>query len=112
MLCTIQLSYAVHNTTISAACSNVHISIHRVKSPLVSSPVSLTFGLKICTWHINSQCSNISAGKRAAVQQCFDSPDKAADDIPDGSVDVFVSTYVLDILSNQDIEAVLCLADR
>ena len=53
-----------------------------------------------------------SAGKRAQVQQCFGSPKQAADHLPDGSVAAFVSTYVLDILSDEDIEAVLCLADR
>ncbi len=57
-------------------------------------------------------CSKSFADNRAEVQQCFGSPTKAADHIPDGSVDAFVSTYVLDILSDQDIEAVLCLANR
>ena len=37
---------------------------------------------------------------------------RAAESVPNGAVDVFLSTYVLDILSDQDIDAVLCLAYR
>lgn len=51
-------------------------------------------------------------GKRAEVQQCCGSPKEAADHLPDGSVDAVISTYVLDILSDHDIEDVLCTADR
>ena len=40
------------------------------------------------------------------------SPSQAAADLPDASVDAFISTYVLDILSDEDIDAVLTLAQR
>ena len=39
-------------------------------------------------------------------------PLEAGADLPDGSMDAFVSTYVLDILSDDDIDAVLTLAHR
>lgn len=51
-------------------------------------------------------------GKRAHAQTVIGDPSGAAHDLPDASVDAFVSTYVLDILSDEDIEAVLSLAHR
>ncbi|DBB05164.1 TPA: hypothetical protein ACH3X3_010409 [Trebouxia sp. C0006] len=51
-------------------------------------------------------------GDRAHVRQISGDLTQAAKNIPDGAVDVFLSTYVLDILSDQDIGAVLCLAHR
>ena len=56
--------------------------------------------------------STLCAGKRAQVQQCYGSPKEAANNLAEGSVDAVISTYVLDILSDQDIEDVLYLADR
>ncbi|KAA6429495.1 MAG: hypothetical protein FRX49_00887 [Trebouxia sp. A1-2] len=51
-------------------------------------------------------------GDRAHAQQISGDLTQAATNILDGAVDVFLSTYVLDILSDQDIDAVLCLAHR
>ncbi|DBB01613.1 TPA: hypothetical protein ACH3X1_000255 [Trebouxia sp. C0004] len=51
-------------------------------------------------------------GKRAHVRQINGDLTQAAENVPDGAADVFLSTYVLDILSDQDIDAVLCLAHR
>ena len=52
------------------------------------------------------------AGGRITVQQSSGDPSAAADHLESGSCDAFLSTYVLDILSEQDIDAVLGLADR
>lgn len=51
-------------------------------------------------------------GARAQVHVVSGSPSQAAADLPDASVDAFISTYVLDILSDEDIDAVLTLAYR
>lgn len=56
--------------------------------------------------------SCVVVGKRAHAQTVIGDPSGAAYDLPDASVDAFVSTYVLDILSDDDIEAVLSLAHR
>jgi len=60
----------------------------------------------------SERCASNCAGDRAHVQQVSGDLTQAAKNIPDGAADVFLSTYVLDILSDQDIDAVLCLAHR
>ena len=59
----------------------------------------------------NRQFPNL-AGARVQACRSSGSPTTAGNDVPDGSVDMFLSTYVLDILSDEDIGAVLSLAYR
>ena len=60
----------------------------------------------------SERCASNCAGDRAHVRQISGDLTQAAKNIPDGAVDVFLSTYVLDILSDQDIDAGLRLAHR
>lgn len=52
------------------------------------------------------------AGNRAHAEQISGDLMQAASHLSDDSVDAFISTYVLDILSDKDIDAVLRLAHR
>eukprot|EP00891_Asterochloris_glomerata_P008390 jgi/Astpho2/8390/Aster-x0808 len=51
-------------------------------------------------------------GSRGRVQLVSGDPLDAGDGLADGSCDVFLSTYVLDLLSEEDVAAVLQLAWR
>ena len=66
----------------------------------------------LLAWSSSSSSKAAFAGARSRIEQSTGSPKEAAHDIPDGSVDAFLSTYVLDILSDEDIHAVLSLAVR
>lgn len=57
------------------------------------------------------QCMHC-AGNRAHAEQISGDPMEAASHLSDDSNDAFISTYVLDILSDKDIDAVLRLAHR
>ena len=107
----LQLAHPDISTNKNKACWLLNSLVLTRTKHVGRSTVSMTLVWRLC---MGQMCSSGSmcAGKRAQVQLCSGSPRTAADHLPDGSVDAVVSTYVLDILSEQDIEAVLCLADR
>ena len=63
----------------------------------------------MCGCHLTTHCC---AGNRVHADQISGDLLEAANQLPDDSVDAFISTYVLDILSDNDIDAVLSLAGR
>lgn len=56
--------------------------------------------------------THVHAGSRAQVWQSSGNPQHAGSVLDDSSFDAFVSTYVLDILSEADIASALQLAHR
>ena len=111
--------HAVQTPDCTLTCCTEQLRLSVAVNVLTGKPAEL--GLLAC--NVLSNCTYIfmyvmcqddtrCAGNRAHAEQISGDLMEAASHLSDDSFDAFISTYVLDILSDKDIEAVLRLAHR